>query len=212
MDGEESGGLPMTSKEIILAACRELGITQKELAQQIGITVPYLWQAGEKEKMPLKTYNRIMLLIENARLKKRIETGQTEVGSEESYRLDINEEDNQNADEPPERKRGWRKETMENIIKAACCELGITQGELGDRIGMGQKYMYNMATKNKITARIYVPITLALENERLKRTIETAQINDKAALALENERLKKEVEAAQKFKEELRKFLDGGAI
>lgn len=60
------------SDNIVKNACKELGITQKELADKLGVSKPSVerWAQGET---PEQAVNQINLLLENTSLKKELE-------------------------------------------------------------------------------------------------------------------------------------------
>ncbi len=65
----------MTSDEnIVKKVCRELGITQRELAERLGvhITAVQKWVANANE-LPLQTQKVLELVLENHHLKTKVE-------------------------------------------------------------------------------------------------------------------------------------------
>ncbi|MDR2100134.1 MAG: helix-turn-helix domain-containing protein [Campylobacteraceae bacterium] len=60
------------SENIVKQTCKELGITQKELAEMLDIPQPTLarWQAGDITKMAQKA---LELLLENKQLKAKLQ-------------------------------------------------------------------------------------------------------------------------------------------
>ena len=59
----------------------------------------------------------------------------------------------------------------ENIVKRVCKELGITQRELADRIGMSADSLNNAVNQNKISKMAETAINLVLEVETLKKEL-----------------------------------------
>lgn len=64
----------------------------------------------------------------------------------------------------------------ENIVKKACKELGITQRELAERIGMSADSLNNAVNQNKISKMAENSINLILENESLKNELKKYEI------------------------------------
>ncbi|MGP1527629.1 MAG: helix-turn-helix domain-containing protein [Campylobacter sp.] len=65
----------MTADEnIVKRVCKELGITQRELAERLGvhITAVQKWVANANE-LPLQTQKVLELVLENHRLKTKVE-------------------------------------------------------------------------------------------------------------------------------------------
>ena len=71
--------------------------------------------------------------------------------------------------------------TNENIVKKVCAELGITQRELADRIGMSADSLNNAVNQNKISKMAETAINLVLEVETLKKELSKYE-NLKSAL------------------------------
>ena len=69
----------------------------------------------------------------------------------------------------------------ENIVKRVCKELGITQRELADRIGMSADSLNNAVNRNKISKMAETAINLVLEVETLKKELSKYE-NLKSAL------------------------------
>ncbi|ERJ27292.1 hypothetical protein UNSWCS_1378 [Campylobacter concisus UNSWCS] len=69
----------------------------------------------------------------------------------------------------------------ENIVKRVCKELGITQRELADRIGMSADSLNNAVNQNKISKMAETAINLVLEVETLKKELSKYE-NLKSAL------------------------------
>lgn len=69
----------------------------------------------------------------------------------------------------------------ENIVKRVCKELGITQRELADRIGMSADSLNNAVNQNKISKMAGTAINLVLEVETLKKELSKYE-NLKSAL------------------------------
>lgn len=65
----------------------------------------------------------------------------------------------------------WHYE-KQNIVKRVCKELGITQRELADRIGMSADSLRTLSAKGQISMQTEAAINLVLENENLKRELE----------------------------------------
>ena len=65
----------------------------------------------------------------------------------------------------------WHFE-KQNIVKRACKELGITQRELAERIGMSADSLRTLSAKGQISMQTEAAINLVLENENLKRELE----------------------------------------
>lgn len=64
----------------------------------------------------------------------------------------------------------------ENIVKKACKELGITQRELAERIGMSADSLNTAVSNNKISKMAENSINLILENESLKNELKKYEI------------------------------------
>ena len=65
----------------------------------------------------------------------------------------------------------WHYE-KQNIVKRVCKELGITQRELADRIGMSADSLRTLSAKGQISMQTEAAINLVLENESLKKELE----------------------------------------
>lgn len=65
----------------------------------------------------------------------------------------------------------WHFE-KQNIVKRVCKELGITQRELAERIGMSADSLRTLSAKGQISMQTEAAINLVLENENLKRELE----------------------------------------
>ena len=61
--------------------------------------------------------------------------------------------------------------TNENIVKKVCAELGITQRELADRIGMSADSLNVAVSNNKISKMTEAAVNLVLEVETLKKEL-----------------------------------------
>lgn len=59
----------------------------------------------------------------------------------------------------------------ENIIKRVCKELGITQRELAERIGMSADSLNVAVSNNKISKMTEAAVNLVLEVESLKKKL-----------------------------------------
>ena len=73
------------------------------------------------------------------------------------------------------------EQNNENIVKRACKELGITQRELAERIGMSADSLNNAVNQNKISKMAETAINLVLEVETLKKELSKYE-NLKSAL------------------------------
>lgn len=60
----------------------------------------------------------------------------------------------------------------QNIVKRVCAELGITQRELAERIGMSADSLRTLSAKGQISTQTEAAINLVLENENLKKELE----------------------------------------
>ena len=60
----------------------------------------------------------------------------------------------------------------DNIVKQVCRELGITQRELAERIGMSADSLRTLSAKGQISTQTEAAINLVLENENLKKELE----------------------------------------
>lgn len=69
----------------------------------------------------------------------------------------------------------------ENIVKKVCAQLGITQRELAERIGMSADSLNNAVNQNKISKMAETAINLVLEVETLKKELSKYE-NLKSAL------------------------------
>ena len=69
----------------------------------------------------------------------------------------------------------------ENIVKKVCAELGITQRELAEKIGMSADSLNNAVNQNKISKMAEAAINLLLEVETLKKELSKYE-NLKSAL------------------------------
>lgn len=65
----------------------------------------------------------------------------------------------------------WHYE-KQNIVKRVCKELGITQRELAERIGMSADSLRTLSAKGQISTQTEAAINLVLENENLKKELE----------------------------------------
>lgn len=61
-------------------------------------------------------------------------------------------------------------------LKTFCKELGITQRELAERIGMSADSLNNAVNQNKISKMAENSINLILENESLKNELKKYEI------------------------------------
>lgn len=59
----------------------------------------------------------------------------------------------------------------ENIVKHVCKELGITQRELAERIGMSADSLNVAVSNNKISKMTEAAVNLVLEVESLKKEL-----------------------------------------
>ena len=71
--------------------------------------------------------------------------------------------------------------TNENIVKKVCAELGITQRELAERIGMSADSLNVAVSNNKISKVTEAAVNLVLEVETLKKELSKYE-NLKSAL------------------------------
>ena len=69
----------------------------------------------------------------------------------------------------------------ENIVKKVCAQLGITQRELAEKIGMSADSLNNAVNQNKISKMAEAAINLLLEVETLKKELSKYE-NLKSAL------------------------------
>jgi len=67
-----------------------------------------------------------------------------------------------------------------NIVKEVCQELGITQKELANNIGIKEQSLRNMVSSGKITEQVDKAISLLLENNKLKTELYDCNILKKA--------------------------------
>lgn len=58
-----------------------------------------------------------------------------------------------------------------NIVKKVCVELGITQKELAEKLGIKEQSLRNMTSSNKITEQVEKTINLLIENNELKKQL-----------------------------------------
>lgn len=59
----------------------------------------------------------------------------------------------------------------ENIVKQVCSELGITQKELSERIGMSADSLNVAVSASKLSKQTIAAVKLVAENEKLKREL-----------------------------------------
>lgn len=59
----------------------------------------------------------------------------------------------------------------QNIVKKVCAELGITQKELAEKLGIKEQSLRNMTSSNKITEQVEKTINLLIENNELKKQL-----------------------------------------
>ncbi|MFY9088923.1 helix-turn-helix domain-containing protein [Arcobacter aquimarinus] len=59
----------------------------------------------------------------------------------------------------------------QNIVKKVCAELGITQKELAEKLGIKEQSLRNMTSSNKITEQVEKTINLLIENNDLKKQL-----------------------------------------
>lgn len=62
-------------------------------------------------------------------------------------------------------------ENESNIVKKVCAELGITQKELAEKLGIKEQSLRNMTSSNKITEQVEKTINLLIENNELKKQL-----------------------------------------
>jgi transcriptional regulator with XRE-family HTH domain len=60
------------------------------------------------------------------------------------------------------------KNSEENLVKKTCRELGITQKELAERIGVPQGTLNRWASTEELPKMTNLALTLMLENKQLK--------------------------------------------
>ncbi|MGA1846899.1 helix-turn-helix domain-containing protein [Deferribacter abyssi] len=60
----------------------------------------------------------------------------------------------------------------ENIVKKVCKELGITQKELAERIGISEQSLRNAVSSGKLSNQTKKAIELFVENVKLKKELE----------------------------------------
>lgn len=60
----------------------------------------------------------------------------------------------------------------ENIVKRVCKELGITQRELAERIGMSADSLRTLSAKGQISKMTEAAVKLVAEVESLKKDLE----------------------------------------
>ena len=65
-----------------------------------------------------------------------------------------------------------RYEIDDNMVKITTSELGITQRELAERIGMSADSLRTLSAKGQISTQTEAAINLVLENENLKKELE----------------------------------------
>lgn len=65
-----------------------------------------------------------------------------------------------------------RYEIDDNMVKLTTNELGITQRELAERIGMSADSLRTLSAKGQISTQTEAAINLVLENENLKKELE----------------------------------------
>ena len=66
-------------------------------------------------------------------------------------------------------------EKEENLVKKTCKELGITQKELAEKIGMSESGLKTAITRNSFSSQIKNSIQLLIENHNLKKEVEKSQ-------------------------------------
>ncbi|MBR8461511.1 XRE family transcriptional regulator [Campylobacter sp. faydin G-105] len=59
----------------------------------------------------------------------------------------------------------------DNIVKRVCAELGITQRELAERIGMSADSLNNAVSNNKVSQQTQKFLNFMLEHEELKKEL-----------------------------------------
>lgn len=65
-----------------------------------------------------------------------------------------------------------------NLIKKTAKELGMTYKELGEAIGVSDTTLASSVSTNKISAQIEASLRLLLENNRLKKELESLKSGD----------------------------------
>lgn len=63
----------MSEENIVKRVCKELNLTQKELAERIGMSADSLRTLSAKDQISSQTEAAINLVLENERLKKELE-------------------------------------------------------------------------------------------------------------------------------------------
>ncbi|MFX4252026.1 helix-turn-helix domain-containing protein [Aliarcobacter butzleri] len=76
-----------------------------------------------------------------------------------------------NKEDAIERKKYSYSTNNENIVKRVCAELGITQKELAEKLGIKEQSLRNMTSSNKITEQVEKTINLLIENNELKKQL-----------------------------------------
>jgi len=67
----------MAEENIVKQVCKELGITQKELAEKLGVHLTTVQKWAGTDEIPNNAKKSIELLMENYQLKKRLNKFQT---------------------------------------------------------------------------------------------------------------------------------------
>ncbi|MGP1450195.1 MAG: transcriptional regulator [Wolinella sp.] len=68
------------------------------------------------------------------------------------------------------------QESARELVKRACAELGVTQRELAERIGMGADSLNTAVSANKLSKIAESAILLVLENAELKRGLSDYEV------------------------------------
>ncbi|MBN2895035.1 MAG: helix-turn-helix domain-containing protein [Campylobacterales bacterium] len=59
-------------ENVVKLTCKKLGITQKELAERLGVSKPTV-ERWAQDEVPAQAQNQVELLLENHQLKKELE-------------------------------------------------------------------------------------------------------------------------------------------
>jgi predicted transcriptional regulator len=75
---------------------------------------------------------------------------------------------NKDSEDHTERSEGNSKQNEENLVKKTCQELGITQKQLAEIVGLSDRTLSKYATSEHIPKNIINHINLLLENRKQK--------------------------------------------
>ena len=67
----------MSNENIVKQTCKELGITQKELAERLGTHLNTVQKWSSSNELPSNAIKSIELLLENERLKSKVDKFET---------------------------------------------------------------------------------------------------------------------------------------